>query len=326
MFEAISGVKKVRGLRRPIVMLLCFVLVSAISMALMVPAKAAVTISKWQPPYVDIDGTVVYKEGVTASALIGIINDVHPEIMMNVSKIVLEFYNLGINRTLDMSASPHQLEHNDYGAFTLSFTADAAVFYPGLSYDFNLIIEWINATTGPQEIVGYWEFPTWWTGMQRFEVYPASQVDAMDSLQKYQSYYDYYYYYYWQSMAAREKSTQALVEKGLGDTYYDRGDYANALAKYNLANTLWEEAVAAEKNWRTTMENADLNVSLTEASASLAQGNAALIEANSAAVQADAAMTSANGWFFIGIGFAIGFSLIGVGAVVYAIRKPKAPA
>ena len=308
-----------RGLRRSIAMLLCLALVSAISMALTVPVRAAVTVAEWRPPYVDLDGTVVYKEGSTATALIGIINDVSPEIMMNVSKVVLEFYTLRLNRTLDMSASPRQLRHDEYGAFTLSFTADAAAFYPGLSYDFNLIIEWVNATTGPQRIVGYWEYPAWWIGMERFEVYPASQVDAIDSLQKYRSYYSYYSSYYWQSMAAREKSTQAVVEKGLGDTYYDRGDYANALTKYNLANTLWEEAVAAEKTWRTVMENADLNVSVTEASASLMLANAARVEA-------DAAMTNANGWFFIGIGFALGFSLIGVGAVVYAIRKPKAPA
>lgn len=304
-------------MKKLIAVLLGFFLASAISMTMLAPAKADTTIAMWQPPYIDIDGTVIYKDGTTASALIGLVNDIIP--LMNVSKIVLEFYTLGINRTLDLSASPQQLQHDAFGAFTVSFTADSAAFYPGLSYDFNLIIEWVNATTGPTRVVGYLERPTWWTGQPRFQVYPAAQVDAIDSLQKYQSYYNFYYFYGWDSVFAQEKANQAVIEKGLGDTSYNRGDYASALTHYNAANTLWGDAVAAEGTWRTRADEADLNVSLTQASANMRMADAAYL-------QASAAMTNANGWFFIGIGFAIGFSLIGIGAVIYALRKPKTPA
>lgn len=313
-------------MRKAIVMLLVLALVSAISMAMVVPARAALTVGQWQPPYVDINGTVIYKDGATASALVTFKNDVGPTFVMNVSKITLEFFNLGINKSLDMSTNPHMLQHDEFATFIVSFIADDAEFYPGRRYDFNLIIEWVNATTGPTRVVGNWEYPTWWTGMPWFEVYPAAQVDAMDSLTRYNSYYSFYSGYFWQSMLAREKATLAVIEKGAGDTYYERGDYASALGKYNSANTLWGEAVAAEKDLRTTMEDAELNVTLTEAWADMKQADAALIEANAAKVEADAAITNAYGWYFIGIGFAIGFSLLGVGAIIYALRKPKPPA
>jgi hypothetical protein len=306
-------------MKKLIAVLLGFFLVSAISMAMVAPAKAGITIGMWKPPYVDIDGTVIYKDGTTASALIGIINDVAPGYVMNVSKITLNFFTVAMNRSLDMSSAPHQLQHDAYGAFTVSFTADAAAFYPGLSYNFNVIIEWVNATSGPTKVVGSWTYSRGSIGMEFFQVYPAAQVDAIDSLQKYQSYYNFYFFYSWHSILAQQKANQAVIEKGLGDTSYNRGDYASALTHYNAANTLWEDAIAAEGTWRTRADEADLNVSLTEASANMRMADAAYL-------QASAAMTNANGWFFMGIGFAIGFSLIGIGAVIYALRKPKPPA
>jgi len=318
-------------MKKPIVMLLFFVLISAISMAMISPAKAALTIGDWRPPYVDKNSSrVIYEDGATASVLVVFINDVSPAIMMNVSKIVFEFYAIGKNKTLDLSANPYQLPHDQTGIFTVSFTAVGTEFYSGIQFDYNLIIEWVNATTGPKKVVGYWEYPRWWTGMPAFEVYPVARVAAEDSVAKYDSYYNYYWSYYWQSILARQKSTQAVIEKGLGDTYYDRGDYASALTKYNLANTLWEEALAAEKDWRTKGENAELNVTLTEAAAYMRQADAALVEANAALItanatklQAEAAMTNAYGWYFIGLGFAIGWSLMGIGVIIYALRRPK---
>jgi hypothetical protein len=304
-------------MKKLIAVLLGFFLASAISMTMIAPAKAGINIGMWQPPYVDIDGTVTYKDGATASALIVIVNDAVP--LMNVSKITFNFYTLGMNRSLDMSSAPHQLQHDQVAAFTVSFTADVAAFYQGSSYTFNVIVEWVNATTGPMRNVGSWTYSRTSLGMELFRVYPAAQVDAIDSLQKYNSYYNFYFFYDWQSVIAQEKANQAVIEKGLGDTSYNRGNYASALTSYDNANALWVEAVTAEGTWRTRADEADLNVSLTQSSANMRMADAAYL-------QASAAMTNANGWFFMGIGFAIGFSLIGIGAVIYALRKPKPPA
>jgi tetratricopeptide (TPR) repeat protein len=278
---------------------------------------------------------VVYRSGQTASNLVSIVNDVVP--VMNLSKIVVEFYQIGKNKTLDLSASPYQLQNGQTGIFTVSFTADGTEFISGIQFDYNLIFEWVNATTGPMKVVGYWEYARWWTGQPAFQVYPAAQADAIDSLSTYNAYYNTYGTWYWTSDLGRQKANQAIIEKNLGDTYSTRGDYTSALTQYNNANTLWEEALAAENDYRTKWNDADLNTTLgqnavnmaqadaykIQAEAALTEANAAVITANATKIQADAALTNAYGWYFIGAGFAIGWSLMGVGVVIYALRRPK---
>ena len=154
--------------------------------------------------------------------------------------------------------------------------------------------------------------------MQQLEVYPNVRADADDSLSKYYTYYNNFPSGYWDSVLGEQKYIQAIIEKDLGDTYYDRGDYALALTHYNESNTLWEEALTAELDWRDTWADAELNATLTEAAATM-------ITAQAAKAQADAAVTNAYGWYFIGIGFAICWSLMGVGAVIWAWRRPRPP-
>jgi tetratricopeptide (TPR) repeat protein len=318
-------------MKKPTVMLLGLVLISAISMAMISPAKADVGVLSWRPIYVSKDSdTVIYEDGVTASCIVGITNNIAPGFVMNVSKIILEFYQIGKNKTLDLSAAPHQLQYNQVELFTVSFTAYSSEFFSGYEFDSNLIVEWVNATTGPTKVVGYWDLPPWWTGLQALEVYTAAQVDTADSLAKYYAYYNEYYWYDWDSTLAEQKATQATIEKAAGDTYSQRGDYTSALTHYNSANTLWEEALTAEFSWRDTWEDAELNVTLTEASANSKEADAAVIEANAAMVtaeaakaQADAALTNAYGWYFIGIGFALGWTLMGIGAIIWAWKRPK---
>jgi len=323
-------------MKKPIVMLLGLVLVSAISMAMTSPAKAIITMAQWRPPYVSMNSSVVvYKSGATASNLVSIINDVVP--VMNLSKIVVEFYQIGKNKTLDLSANPYQLQNGQTGIFTVSFTADGTEFISGIQFDYNLIFEWVNATTGPMKVVGHWEYARWWTGQPAFQVYPVAQADAIDSLSTYNAYYNTYGTGYWNSDLGRQKANQAIIEKNLGDTYSTRGDYASALTQYDKANKLWGEALAAENEYRTQWNNANLNQTLSQnavnmaqadaaktmAEAAMVEANAAVITANATKTQADAALTNAYGWYFIGAGFAIGWSLMGVGVVIYALRRPK---
>jgi tetratricopeptide (TPR) repeat protein len=306
-------------MKKATVTLLGLVLISAMAMAITTPAKADINLGNWRPIYVSKDSsTVIYEDGTTASCIIGFTNDVSSGFVMNVSKIVFEFYQIGKNKTLDLSAAPHQLLYNQQGIFTVSFTADGNEFFSGQSFDYNLIIEWVNATSGPTEVVGYREHTRAWASMPRFEVYNAAQVDSQDSLAKYYIYYNSYGTWYWDSVLGGQKANEAILEKNTGDIYYGRGDYASALTHYNSANTLWEEALTAEFAWRTKWEDAELNTTLTESAA-------AMITAEAAKTQADAAVTNAYGWYFIGLGFAIGWSLMGVGAIIWAWRRPTKP-
>ena len=300
-------------MKKSIVMLLGLTLISAISMAMISPAKADVgPVLSWRPPYVSLDSnTVIYEDGATASCIVGVTNTVALGFLMNVSKITLQFYEIGINKTLDLSAAPHQLQYNQVELFTVSFTTHSSEFFSGRDFESNVIVEWVNATTGPTKVVGYWNSPPWWTGLQALEVYTAAQVDAEDSLAIYYAYYNAYGTWYWDSVLGGQKANQAILEKQTGDVYLDRGDYASALTHYNSSNILWEEALTAEFSWRTKWEDAELDILLTNATTTKAQ--------------ADAAVTNAYGWYFIGIGFAIGWSLMGIGVIIWAWRRPKPP-
>jgi len=336
---------KVKTMRKTIAMLSALIL-ALIPLAMIGPAQAYPLSSfTWGPPHIMrgyfsdpyYDYIVAYENGSTANLLVPVWNDPAYGYTngLNVSKVVLNFYEIGINKTLDYYASPHQIASNNYELFTVSFTADLTEF--GVStwdHVYRIIVEHVNATTGPKKLVSP-SFTRYYSSVSpgyKFVVVSTAQVDAMDSLVTYNSYYSYYYYYSWQSIDAQQKASQAVIEKGIGDTYNQRGDYASATTQYNKANTLWEEALAAENEWRTTSQEASLNVTLTtaaanmkEADAALVEANAALITANATQTQADAALTNAYGWYFIGIGFAIGWTLIGIGVIIYALRKPKLP-
>jgi len=320
-------------MKKAIAVLVSFVFISAMSMAMIRPAKADINLGNWRPIYVSkSSSTVIYEDGATASCIVGMVNDVAPGYLMNVSKVIFEFFQIGKNKTLDLSAAPQQLKYNEQGLFTVSFTADDSEFFSGQAFDYHMIVEWVNATSGPTKIVDFWHRTRTALGMPTFQVYSAAQADAAESLTKYYTYDNNYGVYYFSSVLGRQKANQAVLEKGLGDMYTNRGDYASALTHYNNANTLYEEALTAEFNWRTKWEDAELNTTLTTNAANLKEADAALIEANAAMVaanatkaQGDAAIINAYGWYFIGIGFALGWSLMGIGVIIYAWRRPKPP-
>jgi len=313
-------------MKKATAMLLGLALISAISMSMINSAKADINLGNWRPIYVSKDSsTVIYRDGTTASCIVGLTNDVAPGYVMNVSKIIFEFYQIGKNKTLDLSAAPQQLQYNQQGVFTLSFTADGSEFFSGQAFDYHLIVEWVNATSGPTKVVDNWHRTRVSVGMPTFQVYPAAQADAAMSLSKYYAYYNTYGTGYWDSTLGRQKANQAIIEKNLGDQYLSGGNYASALTQYNAANTLWDEALTAEFNWRDAREDAELNATLTNAAATMTEANAAMVIAEATKAQADAAITNAYGWYFIGIGFAIGWTLMGVGVIIWAWKRPKPP-
>ena len=327
-------------MKKPIAMLLGLVLTSAISMAMICPAHATIQRFTWLPPYIMkglqdapyYDYVVIYKHGSTVNLMVPVTNDVY-SLGLNVSKVILNFYDMGKNKTLDYSTSPHKVTYGNTELFTVSFVADATEAGDSTwAHVYRIYVEHVNATTGPTKIVDTWTsyynsfFPAY-----RFVVWSTSQADAIISLSKYNALYNTYSTWDWNSVLGRQKANQAIIEKNLGDQYL-ASDYASALTQYDKANTLWEEALAAENEYGTQWNNADLNETLTHNAVNMAEANAFkteadahLIEANAAKTQADGALTNAYGWYFIGIGFALGWTLMGVGAIIWAWRRPKPP-
>ena len=323
-------------MRMKIALLSGLLLASMLSMAMIRPANANIEQILWQPPYVisNPGDFVVYKDGTTAALAVSVLNDYASGYKMNVSKVTINFYTMNKNKTLDLSASPHQLLYLNTEVFTVSFTASFAET-GGFQQEYKVIVEWVNATTGPMKVVGYWQ--QWWYSFSpyfMFAVYSTAQADALSEMTQVEAYNSAYPYSSFSSIAGRQLAQKAYIEYSAGlDDYSDHGDYASAKTHFDTALTLYGQAIDAEKNYQTKSQDAYLNQSvnlgqsylttakaaMAEANASQTEANAAMVTANSARASADAALTNAYGW----MAFGVGWVLIGIGAIIYGLRKPK---
>ena len=286
-------------------------LCTLISMLAVSPAQASIERFTWLPPYIKKgDGVVIYKDGSDVNLIVPVENDWYPN-GLNVSKVVVNF-DWGQNKTLDLSANIEQVGWHQTEIFTVSFTASATeAISSDWAHEYTIYVEHVNATTGPTETVDTWSRPWDWWSDYLFVVFPTDQAEAYDLSQEYDSYASYPWGF--SNINASQLAGQASIEASLGDRYYSRGDYASAETQYQTALDLYNQAIAAQATWETKVEEANLQIALTQAEANMAMANAML-------GQADAAVNQSYSWILFGIGFVF----MGIATIVYASKKPKA--
>jgi len=308
-------------LKKFIVILFSVLLCALFSMSAISPAQANIEEWTWLPPYIKKgDGVVVYRHGSTVKLIVPVENDAYWN-GLNVSKVIIGF-DWGQNKTLDLSANIKQVGWDETEIFTVSFTADATeAVSSDWAHEYTIYVERVNATTGPTEIVGTWSrLWSWASPAYKFVVFSTDQADALDLSAEYGSYYSAYPATYFTNVNASQLRGQAVIEASLGATYYTRGEYASAKAQYETALDLYDQALTAERVWRTKVEEAELSVILTEAEAAMKEADAAMVEAEAAMKQADAAVNQSYAWILFGLGF----TFMGIATIIYAAKKPKA--
>jgi tetratricopeptide (TPR) repeat protein len=284
------------------------------------PTQAEIEKFTWLPPYMHkgyhsdySDYVVIYRDGTSVDLIVPVYNG---EWMyqngLNVSKVIVSF-DWGENKTLNLS-SIEQVAWHETKTFTVSFqaSADDAVS-SDWAHEYTIYVEHVNATTGPTELVDTWKREYWeFSPDYLFVVFPTDQADATDLSDEYDSYANAFPTWSFSNINASQLAGQASIKASVGDTYYARGDFTSAEEEYQTALELYSQALVAEREWQTKVEEADLSIALTEADANLATANAMLR-------QADAAVTQAFSWILFGLGFVF----MGVATIVYAYRKPK---
>jgi len=340
-------------MRKTHLILLSVFLGTLISIPMIHPAQAHINQWTWLPPYVNkVDGSyVTYKDGSTAQLKLPVYNDVAgADYGLNVSKVIISFDWGGAssNKTLNLSTSPVKLAWHQTYTFTVSFLANATEAVSSVwQHTYTIYVEHVNATGGPVGTLSRaWDY---FGGLNKwkFIVYSTDQADALDLNTELESYISTYPWDEFNSIEAQQLAQQAEIHEAMGDTDYTRGEYASAESHYQTGLSLYSQAITAEKDYQTTIQDAALNTTLTtnaatmisanadmkyaeaaktEADAALIEANAALTSANATKIQAEAALTNAYGFFFIGLGFAIGWSFIGIGVIIYALKRPKPPA
>ncbi len=296
-------------------------LCALISMLSIGPAQAYIERFTWLPPYMEKGYNtdygayvVIYKDGSAVSLIVPVENDWYPN-GLNVSKVIVSF-DWGQNKTLDLSANIEQVRWQETEIFTVSFTASAAeAISSEWPHEYTIYVEHVNATTGPTEIVDTWsrQWNSWGSPAYLYVVFTADQADAHDLSMECDSYASTYPVWSFSNINASQLAGQANIAASLGDMYYTRGDYASAKTQYQTALNSYGQALAAEAGWRTKVEEAELEIALTEAEANMATANAMLR-------QADATVNQSYTWMLFGLGFVF----MGIATIVYAYRKPTA--
>jgi len=321
------------------------ILLTLVTLPMIKPALAVNTSYYWVPPYAWISGSnVAYDDGSAVALSVSVWNN-DKGWGFNVSKVVLNFTYLGVYKMVDVSATPEKITLGSAKTYTISFTADADEFPSVNGHYYQIQIQNVNSTTAPMKQLTPLTVTT-----GNFWVYTTDESDADDLYNEFWNYEDEFYWWYFESTEARNLAFDALQQGLHGDEALNRYDYAAAKTYYEAGIDLYKEALAAEKDWNLKWENADLNTTLSEnaaimigananmtwaeAQATMAEADmvrangeaeAAAIAANGTRLQGEAALMNANGFFAIGIGFAIGWSLIGVGVIIYAFKRPKPP-
>lgn len=326
-------------MRKSVAIFLGVALAMAVSVSMISPAQADIDQWTWLPPYISkVDGSyVVYKDGSTANLLVPVTNDVGVS-LMNVSLVYITF-DWNANKTLDLSADPTQIESGETQFFTVSFTADVTEAISSvIQHTYTVNVVYVNATGAINGTLSMNWDDFGGSNKWKFVVYSTDQADAVDLSTQYASYATNYPLSWFTWPDARLTAAQAQAEGSMAATdYTTHQDYAAAKLGYTTAITLYGQAVTAENSFRDDALNATLNTVLaanavTNANASAiikyaeaaqTEADAAVITANATKISAEAALTNAYGFYFIGLGFALGWSFIGIGVIIYALRKPK---
>lgn len=286
----------VRGLIVLKKQLLILALLAAIALAPVIKPVAAaphLQSTRWlaplfsgTDPYYDAS-VVAYEAGSTAKLLIRVHNDyaVSSEIKV---RVLMDWM------TANVTSEEVTVDGGEYYTFELSVSVPATSEASNLYLHSYVIYYEYTTNTDPPVIIDVQD-----GGGDNFAVYSSDQADITDVKRQLDAIDGYSSIYV--TASARDLLIKARTEESLGETMYDKGDFASSLTNYNNA----------------------LNYTLTGISTDIAKMT--LIEDSVLGVM-DSMKNSMSMMGYGSLLFGIGFLFIGIGAIIYAIRRPRAPA
>lgn len=237
-----------------------------------------------------------YEEGTVASLAVNVYNDYSMANQVNVSSVIVGF-DWGTNYTSGECNidNPCEIRLYESNIFSITFTVPSTSVASNLAtHSYTIYVEHVNSTTGNKEIVD-----TWTQSGYRFAVFSPDQAAAYRFKKEVEAYPSYMYIPFF-TAKARESITKSTVAESMGDNEYMAGNFDSAKSHYQNALDLMQQAWSNETEKWSTFE---------DAFAGLLRGGENLL------------MMQGYAWLFFGIGFL----LIGIGALVYLVRRPATP-
>jgi len=216
----------------------------------------------------------------------------------------------GINYTSDMTTmiDPYVIPWGETRVIPIEFEVPSPnIVSDNALYGYTIILEYVNATTGPKKIIGSDEQ---FAGLD-FVVYSNDQVEAQKTMIIVDEMFDTTNPNDFNSTKAKISWIKAENETFVAKTSYNRGDFGNAKTHFQNAMLMINEAFAAEQAKGGGFDDAQVD----------------LLRAQAESMRASASYFSglSNMWTLIGVAavlFAIGYIVRGLGA----LRKPQTPA
>jgi len=199
------------------------------------------------------------------------------------------------NSTEASMTDPFPIKDDESHVFTVTFTAPVTTKASNMvTHTYEIYAEDVNATTGPKKLLNN-NSP--WYGTN-FVIFSGSQANAKElkrELNKYSWYSGYFL-----TSKAKELYILANGAKSQGDDAYRRGDFSGASAYYqdaldNIENA-WSNETGIISGFETALKN--------------------LIDSSHSVLN------------MVGLGyilFGTGFVLMGIGVLVYLVRKSGTP-
>lgn len=232
-----------------------------------------------------------YRTGSTATLKINVYN--HLSAQMNISAVYVRF-DWGINYSSPEANITqtliYRLASGMSHVFTITFTVpDTTVASNVVKHTYTIYVDDVN-------IVGTDLHSNSPQSGSDFAVLSDEQANAIETKREISKYSGYYTFL---TAKARELSLMAGGARNLGDSAYQSGRFGDAAAYYQDALSLYEDAWSSETGSVSGFETALKDI--------MNSGSGAI---------------SMVGWGYVIFG--LGWVFIGIGVIIYAVRKLKA--
>lgn len=278
-------------------------LMTLLMLSIVSSANASISQPNWIAPLVKNEndsfyGATVtgYEAGSTATLVVNVYNHLWGTADMNVSTVGVRFdWGESYNSTEASMTDPFPIKDDESHVFTVTFTVPVTTKASNMvTHTYEIYAEDVNATTGPKKLLNN-NSP--WYGTN-FVIFSGSQANAKElkrELNKYSWYSGYFL-----TSEAKELYILANGAKSQGDDAYRRGDFSGASAYYqdaldNIENA-WSNETGIISGFETALKN--------------------LIDSSHSVLN------------MVGLGyilFGTGFVLMGIGVLVYLVRKSGTP-
>ncbi|MGB9675559.1 MAG: hypothetical protein ACPL0C_00045 [Candidatus Bathyarchaeales archaeon] len=217
------------------------------------------------------------------------------------------------------------IKYNDEYLFTINGTTESTTTASNLfTHRYRIYIEYEYTTVSggtPATVKGSWTYDG-----DRFAVLTQTQYDAAQASWEYsliRSTVSTYVDDYAESFSLY---IQAETESNTAQYYYTQGDFNASLQHCQMAIDLIKQAWTVYIGIKAEYDENKLNKDKAEADAMQAEANSINANATARLIEANAlAQAMVINAVALAI-FGLGFMFFGVAAIVYAWRKPKAPA